>query len=274
MQESSARNKDGQRSHALFRLAARDLSVGRDGECLLDGVNFSLESGSSLAVIGESGCGKSTLLQTLAGILEPVAGSVVIESDAGRKPKNGFVWQNLALFPWLCVSENLALPLKFNREVNIRERVKEMLSELELEGLEGRFPNELSGGQQQRLALGRALIANPDVLFMDEPFSALDAVLREHLQNFLMQLRQKHPCTMIFVTHDIAEAVALGESIMLLGARPSRVVRSSRNPAFSADLSADVRSTDVFYDVQRRLRAAFAAVRQGRDPENRAKEAW
>lgn len=103
------------------------------------------------------------------------------------------------------------------KESNIAERVREMLSELELEGLERRFPAALSGGQRQRLALGRALIAKPDVLFMDEPFSALDAVLREHLQHFLKQLRERHPCTMVFVTHDIGEAVYLGEYIMLLG---------------------------------------------------------
>ena len=160
---------------------------------------------------------------------------------------------------------NLALPLKLKKESNIAERVREMLSELELEGLERRFPAALSGGQRQRLALGRALIAKPDVLFMDEPFSALDAVLREHLQHFLKQLRERHPCTMVFVTHDIGEAVYLGEYIMLLGARPSRVAAFGANPSFTADAGVDVRGTDAFYAVQRRLHNAVAAVRIGKE---------
>ena len=143
--------------------------------------------------------------------------------------------------------------------------LREMLSELELEGLERRFPAALSGGQRQRLALGRALIAKPDVLFMDEPFSALDAVLREHLQHFLKQLRERHPCTMVFVTHDIGEAVYLGEYIMLLGARPSRVAAFGANPSFTADAGVDVRGTDAFYAVQRRLHNAVAAVRIGKE---------
>ena len=153
---------------ALFALQAKDLSVGRRGQALLSGVNFTLQPGSSLAVIGESGCGKTTLLQTLAGVLPAVAGDVSCRSsESAAKPVNAIVWQNLALFPWLTVAGNLALPLKLKKEYGIAERVREMLAELELEGLERRFPAALSGGQRQRRALGRALIAKPDVLFMD-----------------------------------------------------------------------------------------------------------
>lgn len=251
----------------LFSLKAQNLSVGRGGQALLSGVNFSLRPGSSLAVIGESGCGKTTLLQTLAGVLPAVGGKVVCESDqANAKPGNAIVWQSLALFPWLTVAGNLALPLKLKREADIPERVAQMLSELELTGLERRFPEALSGGQRQRLALGRALIAKPDVLFMDEPFSALDAVLREHLQHFLKKLRELHPCTMVFVTHDIGEAVYLGENIMLLAARPSRVAAFAANSSFTADADVDVRGSDAFYAVQRRLHNAVVAVRSGREP--------
>lgn len=251
---------------ALFALQAKDLSVGRRGQALLSGVNFTLQPGSSLAVIGESGCGKTTLLQTLAGVLPAVAGDVSCRSsESVGKPVNAIVWQNLALFPWLTVAGNLALPLKLKKEYGIAERVREMLAELELEGLERRFPATLSGGQRQRLALGRALIAKPDVLFMDEPFSALDAVLREHLQHFLKQLRERHPCTMVFVTHDIGEAVYLGQHIMLLGARPSRVAAFGANPSFTDNANVDVRGTDAFYAVQRRLHNAVAAVRAGQE---------
>lgn len=250
----------------LFALKAEDLAVGRNGLALLSGVNFTVEPGSSLAVIGESGCGKTTLLQTLAGILPAVAGRVSCTSEQTDKaPVDAIVWQSLALFPWLTVAGNLALPLKLKKQAGIDERVRQMLAELELTGLERRFPAELSGGQRQRLALGRALIAKPDVLFMDEPFSALDAVLREYLQQFLKRLRSRHPCTMVFVTHDIGEAVYLGEHILLLAARPSRVAALARNSAFVADAQADVRGTEAFYAVQRRLHNAVAAVRKGGD---------
>ena len=232
----------------------------------VNNVNLEVQPGEFLTFLGPSGCGKTTLLQTLAGILPAVAGDVACHSsESAGKPVNAIVWQNLALFPWLTVAGNLALPLKLKKESNIAERVREMLSELELEGLERRFPAALSGGQRQRLALGRALIAKPDVLFMDEPFSALDAVLREHLQHFLKQLRERHPCTMVFVTHDIGEAVYLGEYIMLLGARPSRVAAFGANPSFTADAGVDVRGTDAFYAVQRRLHNAVAAVRIGKE---------
>lgn len=253
---------------ALFSLQARDLAVGRSQTPLLQDVNFSLAAGSSLAVIGESGCGKTTLLQTLAGVLPALSGRVICTSEqTSSKPVNAIVWQSLALFPWLTVAGNLALALKLKKETNIEERVRSMLAELELTGLERRFPAALSGGQRQRLALGRALIAQPDVLFMDEPFSALDAVLREHLQHFLKRMREHHPCTMVFVTHDIAEAVYLGEHILLLAARPSRVAAFAANPSFTADPRVDVRSTDAFYAVQRRLHNAVAAVRKGGEPE-------
>ncbi len=251
----------------LFALKAKDLAVGRSGEALLSGVNFTLKAGSSLAVIGESGCGKTTLLQTLAGVLPAVNGTVICESEqTNQKPVNAIVWQNLALFPWLSVAGNLALPLKLKKASNIAERVDEMLTELELTGLQRRFPSELFGGQRQRLALGRALIAKPDVLFMDEPFSALDAVLREYLQHFLKRLRMRHPCTMVFVTHDIGEAAYLGENIMLLAARPSRVAALAANPTFTPQAEVDVRSTDAFYAVQRRLHNAVVAVRNGGIP--------
>ena len=242
------------------------VSAGYGAQDVVRDVSFAAPNGQLTALIGPNGSGKTTLLQTLAGVLPAVAGDVSCRSsESAGKPVNAIVWQNLALFPWLTVAGNLALPLKLKKEYGIAERVREMLAELELEGLERRFPAALSGGQRQRLALGRALIAKPDVLFMDEPFSALDAVLREHLQHFLKQLRERHPCTMVFVTHDIGEAVYLGQHIMLLGARPSRVAAFGANPSFTDDANVDVRGTDAFYAVQRRLHNAVAAVRAGQE---------
>ena len=198
---------------ALFALQAKDLSVGRRGQALLSGVNFTLQPGSSLAVIGESGCGKTTLLQTLAGVLPAVAGDVSCRSsESAAKPVNAIVWQNLALFPWLTVAGNLALPLKLKKEYGIAERVREMLAELELEGLERRFPAALSGGQRQRLALGRALIAKPDVLFMDEPSTALDPRNRRTL---IRVLRQR-PETKLIASHDLDLVLETCSRVLLL----------------------------------------------------------
>ncbi len=249
-----------------FAVKARDLSIGWKGEVLAADIGFELPAASSMAIIGESGCGKSTLLQTLAGLIPAIKGEAGFDGTCDRTPKKAMVWQSLALFPWMRVRDNLALPLKLAKIApeTIAERVDAMLKELEIESLAERFPKELSGGQRQRLALGRALIAEPDILFMDEPFSAIDAVLREHLQAFLKRLWTRHQCTMIFVTHDISEALYLGETILMLGARPSRMVACGNNPVFSRDAEVDVRNTDAFYAAQRRLHEAFVAARSGR----------
>lgn len=250
-----------------FAVNARNLSIGWKGEILAADIGFRLPAASSMAIIGESGCGKSTLLQTLAGLIPAISGEVLFAGRCDRMPKKAMVWQSLALFPWMKVKDNLALPLKLAKisPEKISQQVADMLKELELEGLAERFPKELSGGQRQRLALGRALIAEPDILFMDEPFSAIDAVLREHLQAFLKRLRKHHRCTMIFVTHDISEALYLGESILMLGARPSRMIAWGANRVFDPDADVDVRNTDAFYAAQRRLHEAFVAARKGED---------
>ncbi len=252
-----------------FSLDVERLAIGWQQKALAQDIAFRVPAGGSLAVIGESGCGKSTLLQTLAGLLNPISGTVNFIGSADTKPKKAMVWQSLALFPWMRVKDNLALPLWLEHlsGEEIRRRVQDMLEELELDGLAERFPKELSGGQSQRLALGRALIAEPDVLFMDEPFSAIDAVLREHLQIFLKSLWQRHGCTMIFVTHDISEALYLGESIVMLGARPSRMVACGTNPVFETDPHVDVRNSESFYAAHRRLHEAFVRVRQGESVE-------
>lgn len=249
------------------RLQASDLAVGWENP-LIRGISLELPPGETLAVIGESGCGKSTLLSTLAGIRKPLAGEVRwlagAEGDAPAAPKRAMVWQDLALLPWKTVRDNLALPLVLEGAPDVEARVREMLEEMELSPFADRYPASLSGGQRQRLALGRAFIARPGVLFMDEPFSALDAILRERLQDFLKSQWRRLRCSIVFVTHDMAEAAFLGQQILLLGARPSRVAALARNSAFSAGPD-DVRATEGFYRVQRHLYEALSAVREGRD---------
>jgi ABC-type nitrate/sulfonate/bicarbonate transport system ATPase subunit len=256
-------------------LVAEGLAAGWNGRAVISNVSLRLRAGGSLAIIGESGCGKTTLLSALAGIEKPLAGTISWE---GGDPVKGMVWQSLALMPWKRAEDNLMLPLLLSGvpKAQARERARAMLSDLELKGRERAFPHELSGGQRQRLALGRALIANPGALFMDEPFSALDAMLRERMQDELKRLVARQGCTLVFVTHDIAEAAYLGEEIMMLGARPTRVAAIAGNPAFESDpeKAAQSRSSQASFEVQRRLRQALRDLREGRGMELEGGGLW
>lgn len=255
-------------------LSCRDLTVSYEGAAapVIDRLSFDLPAGASLAIVGASGCGKSTLLTVLADLRAAESGAVDWTLE-GKKTtlsalKSSFVWQQLGLFPWKRVKENLALPFELDgrglSEAN-EEKVADMLAELKLTGLEARFPSELSGGQRQRLALGRALIVRPDVVFMDEPFSALDAMLRERLQDFLANLRRAHPCSVILVTHDIGEAAVLGSHILVLAANPARRLDFFENPAFSPEAGRADREHPAFYDVVKRIHAALKAGSEGED---------
>ncbi len=245
-------------------LAVKNLTVAYGSRTVLDNVAFTLPAGASLAIVGESGCGKTTLLTTVAGLLKPAAGTLTWTDAAGApvsQVRSSFVWQNLGLFPWKTVEGNLRLPFELkNSPVSATEgalRASAMIEELGLTGLEKRWPSELSGGQRQRLALGRALIAEPDVLFMDEPFSALDALRRERLQDFLAGMRVTRPVTMIFVTHDIAEAVFLASHVLLLAANPPRVLELCENPAFNRQIQCADRESNTFFDAVRHVHATL-----------------
>jgi molybdate transport system ATP-binding protein len=180
-----------------------------------------------LALFGPSGAGKSLMLQCIAGVLTPDSGLIVLdgrilyhsEGKVNVPPHQrnvGYVFQNYALFPHMTVRQQLEYPLRGLSRGEIRERVDEMLSLLRLRGLEDRYPKQLSGGQQQRLAVGRALIRRPSVLLLDEPFSALDGVIRERLMEDLRDLHQRFAVTTLLVTHNLDEAYALGEGIAVI----------------------------------------------------------
>ena len=243
----------------------QDLSLSyRQSRPVVQHLDFSIPAGASLAIVGASGCGKSTLLTALAGLREIDAGTIAWKNhdqDVCLKDlKTSFVWQQLGLFPWKRVWDNLALPFELAgtlKSTESQDKIQAMLKELGLDGLQSRFPSELSGGQRQRLALGRALIVKPDVLFMDEPFSALDALLREHLQQFLAQMRRTHPCTVMLVTHDMAEAVVLGSHILVLAGTPSKAVAFFENPAFNPDSACGDREHPQFYPTVQKIHVAL-----------------
>jgi NitT/TauT family transport system ATP-binding protein len=188
---------------------------------ILNKVNLKLEKGDSYAVIGKSGVGKSTLLNLIAGFLKPTSGSIYIDQqkiEAVRK-NTAFLLQELGLYPWQRVVQAVGMPLQLNKTgkaSEIQKRVLSLLKEMDLDHLRNIYPGELSGGEQQRVALARILITNPDLILMDEPTSSLDAMTKEQIQQLIFSYQQKLNATMLFITHDIEEAVYLGKHILLL----------------------------------------------------------
>ena len=192
--------------------------------------NLAVEQGKIIALLGPSGCGKSTLLRILTGLSEPSSGTILWHGKPlnGHTPNVAIVFQSFALFPWLTVLQNVEAPLEAKGvpEVERRKRALRALDTVGLDGFETAYPKELSGGMKQRVGFARALVVEPEVLFMDEPFSALDVLTAENLRNELLELwlSKKMPTSAIFiVTHNIEEAVMLADRVMVLGRNPARV---------------------------------------------------
>ncbi|MCY1137852.1 ABC transporter ATP-binding protein [Actinoplanes sp. Pm04-4] len=202
--------------------------TGRSGtvEALRD-VSLEVGNGEFVAVVGRSGCGKSTLLRLIAGLLPPTAGRVDVGGEQVVKPRRdvSMMFQRPALLPWRSVLDNVLLPVQIFgwRKAEYRDRAHELLTLTGLTGFEKRLPHELSGGMQQRVALCRALIGRPQVMLMDEPFSALDPLIREELSIELQRIHMEQEATTVFVTHSIDEAVLLADRVVVLSPRPGRV---------------------------------------------------
>jgi NitT/TauT family transport system ATP-binding protein len=193
----------------------------------LDSINLDVARREFITIVGPSGCGKSTLLYLVGGFLKPTAGTVMLQGQPiiGPGSDRGIVFQRYSLFPWLTVRRNIGYGLE---EIGIaradRDRiVAEHVRLVHLEGFEDRYPRELSGGMQQRVALAQALVCRPDILLMDEPFGALDAQIRRILQDEMRRIWLRDTKTVLFVTHDVEEAVALGARIVVMSARPGRI---------------------------------------------------
>ena len=215
----------------MISVVAASLSLPHDGtrQAVLQDISFSVPAKSSCAIIGPSGCGKTSLLFLLAGLRQPDSGTIVVSGQ----PRSGTILQNYGLFPWKTVADNIGLGLTIQgaRRPLIEERVEALLVEMGLEGYGRHYPSQLSGGMQQRVAIARALAVEPDILFMDEPLSSLDALTRERLQDFIHDLWQRKSITIVLVTHSIEEAVFLGQQIIVLSQRPGRVLRIVDNMA-------------------------------------------
>lgn len=202
--------------------------AGRAGSVpALAAVDLDVRAGEFVAVVGRSGCGKSTLLRLVAGLIAPTGGEVWVGDERVQRPRPtvSLVFQRPALLPWRSVLDNVMLPAEIHRwsRKDYRARARELLELVGLAGFERRLPHELSGGMQQRVAVCRSLLTSPEVLLMDEPFSALDALTREELSAGLQDLHMQLQTTIMFVTHSIDEAVLLADRVVVMTERPGRV---------------------------------------------------
>ncbi|MEQ9474751.1 MAG: ABC transporter ATP-binding protein [Marinovum algicola] len=210
----------------------------RAGELIaLQHVNLAINDHEFIAVLGPSGCGKSTLMRIVAGLLKPSAGTVSVQGEAVVEPRDdiGIVFQKPTLLPWATLEDNVVFPMKhkFGRVTkDQRDRARELLKTVGLASLENRRPGRLSGGMQQRVGIARALLHNPEILLMDEPFSALDALTREEMGFELQNIWQNHRKTVMFITHSIVEAVLLADRIIVMSHGPcAHVAEDLRVPA-------------------------------------------
>lgn len=234
----------------------------------LDGLDLSIAAGEPIAILGPSGCGKSTLLLALAGLLRPGAGSVLVDGEPVTGPRlhSALILQDFGLLPWKTVEHNAGLGLEIRR-VNAAERgvrIAEALERVGLAEFARAYPGELSGGMRQRLAVARALALKADLLLMDEPLSALDALTREDLQTLILEIWLQRRHTSVLVTHSIEEAVFLGKRIVVLTPRPGRVAAVVENPDMG---EPGFRSAPVFLERCAQLRRLLAAegALQGED---------
>ncbi len=201
----------------------------RDGNSVsvLENVNLEVGEGEFVCLLGPSGCGKSTMLNVIAGFIAPTGGEVRIDGEAvrGPDPRRIFVFQERGVFPWLTVEGNIGFGLF---KVSAEERAKRIVHYVTLVGLQGfekAYPQELSGGMKQRLEVARALAVNPDMLFLDEPFGALDSITRLIMRGELLRIWEAERKTIVFVTHDIEEAVQLADRVIVMSARPAKIQR-------------------------------------------------
>jgi NitT/TauT family transport system ATP-binding protein len=192
---------------------------------VLEDINLDVSDGEFICLVGPSGCGKSTLLNVIGGFLSPTTGSVTIDGEVvrGPDPRRILVFQERGVFPWLTVEGNIGFGLSRLARLEREERIAHYVRMVRLQGFEQTYPSDLSGGMQQRLQVARALAVNPNILYLDEPFGALDSITRLMMRGELLRIWQSERRTIIFVTHDVDEAVQLADRVVVLSARPAKV---------------------------------------------------
>lgn len=217
-------------------LSIQNLEVKYGNTVALSDFSLTIKRGEIYSLIGPSGCGKSTLLKVLCGIIKNYEGDIAF-NDKVFSPKDvaiGYVPQQYGLLEWKTIRDNIFLSYKLNPDKTLKEpEVSAIISSLEIDDLQSRYPSQLSGGQKQRVALARAFISQPDILLMDEPFSSLDTFTSEASQRLFLQLWEKYKVTTLFITHNIHEAVSIGEHIIVMSKSPGKIIHQVENPLFN-----------------------------------------
>jgi NitT/TauT family transport system ATP-binding protein len=251
-----------------FAVEVRDVSLTfetSDGKVdALSNVSLQIADGEFVSFIGPSGCGKTTMLRVIADLQQPTAGTLLVNGvsaeQARLERRYGYVFQAPALFPWRTIEKNLKLPLEIMgfSDSEQRQRAARYLALVNLTGFERKFPWQLSGGMQQRVSIARALSFDPALLLMDEPFGALDEIVRDHLNEQLLQLWDKTGKTVLFVTHSIPEAVFLSSKIVVMSPRPGRII-DIIDCNFPRQRTLEIRETPEFVKIAQRVRAGLRA---------------
>ena len=249
-------------------VAAKDLGLTfqtADGPVTaLTGVNLSVEKGDFVSFIGPSGCGKTTFLRVIADLEKPTSGKITVNGmtpeEARRRRAYGYVFQAAALYPWRTIEKNIALPLEIMgySRADQKARIERTLDLVNLSGFGKKYPWQLSGGMQQRASIARALAFDADLLLMDEPFGALDEIVRDHLNEQLLKLWAATEKTICFVTHSIPEAVYLSTKIVVMSPRPGRVTDIIES-TLPRERPLDIRETPEFLEIAHRVREGLKA---------------
>jgi sulfonate transport system ATP-binding protein len=213
-------------NNLIIKNLNRTFAVNKREVNVLNNVNIEIRSGEFVCIVGHSGCGKSTLLKIIAGLLECDSGSVKLDGKVIQEPDIdvGMIFQEHRLFPWLTIKENVALGLDNISRDKRNRMVSGYLELVNLTGFETAYPHQLSGGMAQRASIARSLVNNPKVLLLDEPFGALDALTRIQMQQEILRIWEKERTTMILVTHDIDEAIYLGDRVVVMSSRPGTIL--------------------------------------------------
>jgi len=242
--------------HLSISGVSKSFGDGSRAKLVLDDINFELDSGEFVALVGSSGSGKSTVMRLIAGLERPSSGTITVDGNPVRGPGSdrGMVFQKYSLYPWLSAADNVAFGMRLQgrSRAEVRERTGYFLEVVGLQDAANRLPRELSGGMQQRVAIARALAADPKVLLLDEPFGALDLQIRESMQEFLFLLWERTGLTALLITHDIEEALLLAQRVHIMAPRPGRIVRTVEGELDRSNLS-HLRVSTPFLELREEL---------------------
>lgn len=248
----------------MLKLEVKNLTkrfggTGAEPVIALDGVSMDAKAGEVVAIVGPSGCGKTTLLRIIQGLETRTYGEILVDEKAieGVGFDRGFVFQQYGLLPWMTAKQNVIFALEPKKIPKAEQEMKahEALRKVKLEAFANAYPKQLSGGMQQRVGIARALAIEPDILLLDEPFGALDALTREVLQNEILRLIETMQKTVVFVTHSVDEAVYLADRIVVMSPRPGQIksVLSVDIPRPRAEKAAEIRSTSAYQTIRKEL---------------------